>query len=211
MRFGGSQRTISRRLARMGFAAAVVASSAAIGFVASKVWPLPRAGAGVLDFNLLSATVAPPVQPERLGSPGAPPEAVQTGATPQASHKETAASLPAGPAASAGVEPRPKAPRVAAVSPEAPPSLAAAVDNKVVAPPAREAAADPDDDETADQRRAAKSADAKRQRKGRWAQSAARNRSRPTAVAQSQSPAPGGNFQHDYTLRDFMAGSAPRY
>ena len=72
MRFGESQRTIFRRLARMGFAAAVVASSAAIGFVASKVWPLPRAGAGVLDFNLLSATVSPPVQPERLASPGAP-------------------------------------------------------------------------------------------------------------------------------------------
>jgi hypothetical protein len=206
MRFGESQRTIFRRLARMGFAAAVVASSAAIGFVASKVWPLPRAGAGVLDFNLLSATVSPPVQPERLASPGAPPEAVQTGATPQASHKEAAATLPAGP-----VEPKPKAPPVAAVSPEAPPSLAAAVDNKVAAAPAREAAAESDDDDTAADRRAARSADGKRQRKGRWAQSAARNRSRPTAVAQSQAPSPGGNFQHDYTLRDFMAGSAPRY
>ncbi len=195
--------------ARLVLAVAVVSASAGIGYMASRIWPLPSPSGAAGQVPAGGRSPNEPVQTQPAKSLPAPPTPKPEMATVVPPPSPQPSEVPISRATTASVLP---------AEPQAQPAAAGRLPSLALIPPSplppREEAAPPEPPRTSALREAGKEEVGKQETRPATVKApnrAARPRAQQPGFAQSPQPAPKGGGLQDKAMRDFMSYPANGY
>lgn len=196
---------------RLVLAMAVVSASAGIGYMASRIWPLPSLSGAARQVPAGGRSPSEPVQTQSAKSlPAAP--------APKPKPETATVIPPPSPQPSEAPISRATTASVLPAEPQAQPAAAGPLPSLALIPPSplshREEAAPPEPPRTSALREAGKEEVGKQETRPATVKApnrAARPRAQQPGFAQSPQPAPKGGGLQDKAMRDFMSYPANGY